>query len=153
MSFLNVLIKKTEHLSTSVFRKQTDTLLYLSSFHPPGLKKAYSHLLRESPVLIMYVFEDLCNCFRDRGYNDHVVGDSLDKATNGDRNCFLTPKPPSKKDSKLVLATTFSPLSTHIKRFVTKYWHILSIEPLVGHSFKEFCKQMCQESLRHFGQG
>ena len=80
---------------------------------------------------------DICNRFRDRGYNDHVVSNTLDKVKNTDKNDLLALKPPSKRDSKIVVASMFSPLSNKNKRCVIKHWHILSSGPLVGHSFKD----------------
>ena len=79
----------------------------------------------------------MCDRFRERGYCNKIVQNCRDKVGDRDRQSLLTPKPgPSAKESRIVCATTFSPISHDIKSSVQKHWHILSSDPSIGHSFK-----------------
>ena len=147
ISFLDVVVKKTDQLETRVYRKETDrnSFLDFSSYHPPGLKKGlpYSQMVRIKRICSSEnTFEeqatDLCSRFTAKGYKKEILSNALQRARDLDRNTLLTPKPSkSRLSNRIVCATTFSPVSNDIRQCIDKHWHILSSDPSVGHVFKE----------------
>ena len=144
VSFLDVLVKMDEQVSTSVYKKKTDrnNYLHFSSYHPPGLKKGlpYSQLLRvkricSSETAFDKHAKDINQCFYTKGYDNKVLGGCLEKVRNISRSSLLTSKPTQLSESKIVLSTTFSPICNDIKKIVQKYWYILSTDPAIGHVF------------------
>ena len=145
VSFLDVCVNKSDHLTTSVFRKKTDrnSFLNFSSYHPPSLKKGlpYSQLLRIRRICSTdAVFEEqaaeLCTRFKAKGYSTNNLDDSLRKVRNLRRDNLLMPKTlVGTNKSNIVCATTFSPASQEIKKCILKYWHVLGTDPLVGHLY------------------
>ena len=79
---------------------------------------------------------EMCERFREKGYNDYTLKDSLKRIKPLDRTSLLAPKPSSaSKGPPIVMSTTFSPISQSIKQVVKKHWHILSSDPEIGGAF------------------
>ena len=145
VSFLDVMVKMDQQVSTSVYKKKTDrnNYLHFSSYHPPGLKKGlpYSQLLRVKRICSTETaFEkqakDLNQCFNAKGYNNKVLNECLHKVRNVDRTSLLTSKLSRPGEPKIVLSTTYSPICNDVKKIVQKYWYILATDPTIGHVFK-----------------
>ncbi|KAL2095452.1 hypothetical protein ACEWY4_010171 [Coilia grayii] len=143
--FLDVQVNRSgSKLETSVYRKATDrnSLLMHSSYHPPSMKKSlpYSQFLRVRRICSTdNEFENQAKVVYDRfinkGYDTDNLNTCLLKARESTR-CTLLEKQVHKSDEqRIALVNTFSPFSNDIKHIVKKYWHILSSDPTVGHSF------------------
>lgn len=147
ISFLDVNVSRSTGpvLQTSVFRKPTDrnNFLHSKSYHPPSMKKSlpYSQFLRmrricstaddfESQAKIIY------ERFLSKGYDRENLDSCLDRARNMERESLLEKKD-VKSDNRIVLSSTFSPLSSDVKATVKRHWHILSSDSQIGHSFQD----------------
>lgn len=108
----NQIMQKHAKLKHSRMLQERDRQKYTFTFQE----------LRRSVVDKSFVEQaaDVCNNFKLAGYNDKLVHNCLDKNKNMDRNSLLAGKPPSMRDSKVVIATTCSPLSNDIQWFVLK---------------------------------
>ena len=146
VNFLDVSVRKTSTgIQTTVYRKPTDrnNYLHFSSYHPGSLKRGlpYSQMLRLKRICnTESEFEnqsaEMCERFREKGYNDYTLKDSLKRIKPLDRTSLLAPKPFSaSKGPSIVMSTTFSPISQSIKQVVKKHWHILSSDPEIGGAF------------------
>ena len=145
VSFLDVLVKKNQGVQTTVYRKKTDrnNYLHFSSYHPSSLKKGlpYSQLLRLKRICnTESEYEgqsaEMCDRFRARGYNEHILSISKSKVKPLERTSLLAPKSPGiLKKQPIIMSTTFSPISQSIKQIIMKHWHILSSDPEIGNAF------------------
>ena len=144
--FLDVSVtKKNGDIETTVYRKKTDrnNYLHFSSYHPASLKRGlpYSQMLRLKRICSTESeFEgqsnEMCNRFRQRGYDEQILTKSKLKISPLERTSLLTPKSPgATKKQPIVMTTTFSPISQSIRQSVKKHWHILSSDPEVGKAF------------------
>ncbi|KAL2087323.1 hypothetical protein ACEWY4_018382 [Coilia grayii] len=151
ISFLDVLIKKDgTTLHTELYKKDTDrnTLLHFSSYHSPALKRSlpFSQLTRvrricDSNSTFESHAKDLCEGFKERGYGEKLLNAHLNKVRQINRSDLLTPKP-NKDQVRLAMVSTYSPISTSVKRIVNKHWHILKTDPHIANVFTH--------SPRHF---
>ena len=146
VSFLDVRVTKTPlGMQTSVYRKKTDrnNYLHFSSYHSSNLKKGlpYSQMLRLKRICSTETdFEshasEMSARFRERGYDEVTLNKCMSKVKQLDRTGLLTPKSSSvSKGQRIVLSSTFSPISQHIKQTVKKHWHILASDPTIGKAF------------------
>lgn len=144
ISFLDVMIKKVGTvLHTELYKKETDrnTFLHFSSYHSPALKRSlpFSQLTRvkricDSDVTFESHAEDLCDGFRKRGYGEKLLRTHLDKVRQVNRSDLLVPKRKTEHEG-LAMVSTFSPISSSVKRIVNKHWHILKTDPQIASAF------------------
>ena len=146
ISFLDVQVSRStgQVLQTSVFWKPTDrnNFLHSKSYHPPSMKKSlpYSQFLRMRRICSTEVeFEGQANILYDRfiskGYDKINLDSCLNRVRIKERESLFKKKETT-SENRIVLSTTFSPLSSEVKSIVKKHWHILSSNSQIGQSFK-----------------
>ena len=143
LSFLDtlVILNNNDTLSTSIYRKPTDTYNYIlfNSAHPVSCKKGipYGQFLRIRRICTNTKdFEthssDMAKAFIERGYPPKLIHDSLEKARNLDRHTLLWPSKDiekSKTNSEIFLIQTFHPGNNPLQTIVSQNWDYLQTNP------------------------
>ena len=119
IEFLDVLVTRVgNRLKTDLFVKETDTHQYLqfSSCHPWHTKKGipYSQALRMRRICsedddFHKRCEDLHGWLLNRGFNNRMVTDQIERAKNSDRNSLLDVENEQARDNKVNFVVTYHP--------------------------------------------
>ena len=140
ISFLDIQVTLSEGgvLSTDLFCKPTDTHQYLhkKSCHPWHTKKAipYSQALRYRRICSEDRFfeevGELAGWLKDRGYEESLVDEQIDKARKLDRATLLDNSGSKTKDQgrgeRVPFVLTYHPALNGLGKAAGKLWSILS---------------------------
>lgn len=144
ITFLDVTIHKDENglLSSSLYRKPTagNSILHASSFHPCALIASipYSQYLRiRRNCLDSGVFKKEADLLRTRlltrGYSKTCLKKAYNRACTRTRNDLLhNPSSKTRRENPISIITRFSNQQKWIKSIVQKYWHVLTMDPIIG---------------------
>ena len=147
MEFLDTKVYKSSNgkLQTTLYTKPTDRQSYLhnKSYHPSSCKRsiAYSQALRikricsEAPEFEQHT-KKLSAKLVQRGYDQKLVDEQIDKARQTDRLDLLKPKDPT-PPAKNILAVTYNKGLPNLKKAIDDNWNILSINPTLAPLFRE----------------
>ena len=147
VNFLDTAVTITpDHaIKTSLYQKPTDrhNFLHHKSYHPSSTKKAlpYSQSLRIKRICssaedYQLAITALKEQFKARGYNDTLVNDAVQRATEKDRSELLQPKRKEKKNTPLTLVTTFNKTLPNLKTIIAENWNMLEINANISQKFK-----------------
>lgn len=145
ITFLEVEIFKDSNnsLACKLHRKPTsgNTILHSDSFHPRPLINSipFSQFLRiklncSNNDGFLREARALKNRLLDRGYSHRCLKRAFNKANNRDRQDLLRSQNKStpSTNSYTRVITTFSNELTQLRQILTKYWHVLTYDPIVG---------------------
>ena len=147
VEFLDTKVYKSSNgkLQTTLYTKPTDRQSYLhnKSYHPSSCKRsiAYSQALRikricsEAPEFEQHT-KKLSAKLVQRGYDQKLVDEQIDKARQTDRLDLLKPKDPT-PPAKNILAVTYNKGLPNLKKAIDDNWNILSINPTLAPLFRE----------------
>lgn len=142
LNFLDVSVSNEDgRLSTSIYRKPTDSFSYLKyeSFHPQHIKQSivFSQMLRFRRIISdEEVFDKevlvLGQQFVRRGYPPKLIKETIQKVKRKSRDELLTQVKTSTKESRVPLVTTYHPSTGPFVDSVRKEWDTLHIDPVLG---------------------
>ena len=135
----------SQTIATSVHYKNTDSHSYLlySSSHPNATKRAipFSQFCRLKRLCSSENDFDLQatkmkQFFRERGYPEELVQQALSKAKRIPREEALTPKTKGDQEDRPILALTYHPHNTEVRKIVMKNFPILQSSPKLSETFE-----------------
>lgn len=144
ITFLDVTLYKDTNgsLTTSLFRKPPagNSILHASSFHPQPLISSipYSqYLSMRRNCTDDTVFKKEANILRTRlrarGYSNTCLRKACKRVCAQTREDVLyNPSSKRNKPNTISIITKFSNQHLAIKRVIAKYWHMLTMDPLIG---------------------
>ena len=142
ISFLDtqVFIQPDRSLSTSLYRKPTDTYNYIrfNSAHPASCKMGipYGQFLRIRRICTKLADFDhhsneMAKAFKMRGYPSKLVDQALIKAREQSRDTLLEVKPPKEKsaEKQCFLIQTYHPDHNPLQEIVSENWKFVTKNP------------------------
>lgn len=126
--------------ASDLFTKPTDTnsLLLASSFHPHGTINGlpFSQFLRvrrivNEPEKVETRMTEMLGKFCDRGYDPETLISSKTKALEKTRTSCLSPKPKKTQLDKAIFVSTYSCMSSKVRKIVLKHWSLLQSDPSI----------------------
>ena len=133
ISFLDILIyiEKNNTLQTTLYRKPTDQKSYLHahSDHPKSLKRSipYSQALRIKTICST-LSEYKKQNFIERGYEENILNDEIDKIDNIDQKDLLSKKEKNIKH-RIPCLITYNRKLPIMRKIINKHWNVLQINP------------------------
>jgi len=139
IAFLDTIVYKDSdnNLQTTLYKKPTDRRIYLhnKSEHPYSLKKSipYSQALRIKRICsTKEEFSKECNTLKEklleRGYDQNLIENQINKVDAFDRNQLLTKKKKATLN-RIPISLTYNRTLPNIKSILQKNWNILQINP------------------------
>jgi hypothetical protein len=159
LPFLDIKVSIVDdHLSTSVFYKDTDSHSFLTynSSHPPACKNniPYSQILRLRRLCqedddFNTKATDMTSFFHDRGYPTAVTSAAIRKASDVTRTETLEPSNPPSSD-RVPLVITYHPINAKVAKIIQKNSTILQADQKTNAIFtsKPLCAYRKDQSLR-----
>ena len=145
VNFLDTkVIFRNGHISTSLYRKPTDSLSFLhySSFHPTHTKNSipYSQALRyhrncSDPHDRDRHLSDLRNRFISLGFDGNYVDSQFRKATQRDRHSLIHNDSPPQEQERVPFVLTYQPHFQHINRILRQLQPMLDNDPYLSPLF------------------
>ena len=145
VSFLDTLVQlnQDDTITTSIYRKPTDTYNYIlyNSAHPLPCKKGipYGQFLRIRRICTNIEdfdrhAKEMANAFLQRGYPEELVWGAFDKARNLNRLDLLSDKEPTTQKSDLAennifLIQTYNPGNNPLQDIIKNNWNFLQKNP------------------------
>ncbi|KAJ8019991.1 hypothetical protein HOLleu_41807 [Holothuria leucospilota] len=146
VQFLDIQITQNNtQLETKIYSKPTDSHAYLlpTSCHPKHTFTSipYSQALRvirncSNTDTTTYHLNELQTHFNNRGYDPSTVSQQINRAKQIPRNELLTYKP-RKKNKRILLVVTYSPIFANLPRKLHKCSRHLQNSPELKSTFKE----------------
>ena len=132
-----IYIDKNNTLQKTLYRKPTDQQAYFHapSDHPKSLKKSipYSQVLRIK-IICSTLTEYKKHCailkqnFIERGYQENILNDEIDKVDNIDRKDLLSKKEKNIKD-RIPCLITYNRKLPMMCKIINKHFNVLQINP------------------------
>lgn len=128
-------------LETSIFRKETDrnTILHASSFHPDHITNniPYGQFIRLKRICsnqddFEVKANDMAQRFRERGYNQMVIDQAMERVSCKTRSELLNPAP-KMSENVVTFVSEYSTSSKQVKRIINRHWKLLKCDPSLNH--------------------
>ena len=135
---------KNNTLQTTLYQKPTDQQSYLHahSDHPKSLKRSipYSQALRIKTICsTLTEYKKHCAIlkqnFIERGHEENILNDEIDKVDNIDRKDLLSKKEKNIKD-RIPCLITYNRKLPMMCKIINKHWNVLQINPGLQETFQ-----------------
>ncbi|OCT68769.1 hypothetical protein XELAEV_18040060mg [Xenopus laevis] len=146
INFLDVQLTKVgAKLKTDLFRKETDSLLHYTSFHPKSLRDSlpltqYTRLKRivSNEKDFDKQAMEMTSRFIDRGYHRDVLSMNQNKLHDKNRRDLLSPtRKDTQKGGRLAFVSKYTTASRHVGNIIPRHCYILQSCHLNISSFQQ----------------
>ena len=141
-----ITISRDHTIKTSLYQKPTDrhNFLHHKSYHPSSTKKSlpYSQSLRIKRICTSEedyrsATKALKEQFMARRYNDTLITEAIQRASEMDRKDLLQPKIKVNNKIPLTLVTTYNKSLPNLKKIIEANWNMLKVNRNISNKFKE----------------